>query len=77
MHHVGNDAAVRNVKKITIESLQCHTHVALEIKYINNIKKISKRSLSIFRLRFFIIIFLFFFTRIFFAKLQLRKNQTG
>ena len=39
-------------------------------------EKISKRSLSIFRLRF-LIIFLFFFTRIFFAKLQLRKNQTG
>ena len=46
MRHVGNDAAVINVKKITIKSLKCHTHVALEIKYINNIKNIKTESVN-------------------------------
>ena len=76
MHHVGNDAAVRNVKKNNKGIVEVPYTCGSGDKIHQQYKKTSKRSLSIFRLRFFII-FLFFFTRIFFAKLQLRKNQTG
>lgn len=69
------DECEKNNNK-TVEILDIYHESAIIEEIHQQYEKLSKRSLSIFRLRFFII-FLFFFTRIFFDKLQLRKNQTG